>query len=438
MYVRLYIHVCMYVRLYVCTSVCMYVCMYVRLYVDGLQAMIDMAYEYGRKWRITFSATKTKCMTFGENRNANIRNINRRKWHMNDNLIDEVQHYVHVGVKLCSYGSTVERTKDATRKGYSIYGSLMGCGLNDNDLCPLTSAHIWQRVSLSSMLYGCELWGKLTKIQMYTLEKTQKTVSKSIQGLNWRTHDEVVRGLLGWFTMNGYIDKMKLLFVHTLVNAHPDSLLKHVFLNEMYNILMYGAKEKSITTDLYHVIKKYDILKYVVCYLQGGRFPNRLVWKSIIKKQIMLYEEYIWWSGLVAKDSRRLGIIQQGIKPNALYGTMSRNIEHKHNIMLLIRFISTVDNDEDMLCTFCDKVITDTVEHVILRCEGLLSDRTIMWNAILDGISVQSEANLLNKPDQDILCILLGKTWAGFQTLSERDNTTLAVSKFIRIVYKHI
>ena len=103
-----------------------------------------------------------------------------------------------------------------------------------------------------------------------------------------------------------------------------------------------------------------------------------------------------------------LGIIQQSIKPNALYDTMSRNIEHKHNIMLLIRFISTVDNDEDMLCTFCDKVITDTVEHVILRCEGLLSDRTIMWNAILDGISVQSEANLLNKPDQDILCKNMG------------------------------
>ena len=96
--------------------------------VDGLQAMIDMAYDYGRKWRITFSETKTKCMTFGENRNANIRNINRRKWHMNDRLIDEVQHYVHVG--------------DATRKGYSIYGSLMGCGLNNTDLCSLTSAHM--------------------------------------------------------------------------------------------------------------------------------------------------------------------------------------------------------------------------------------------------------------------------------------------------------
>ena len=48
--------------------------------------------------------------------------------------------------------------------------------------------------------------------------------------------------------------------------------------------------------------------------------------------------------GLVAKDSRRirLGIIQQGIKPNALYNTMSRNTEPEHNLMLLIRFISTM------------------------------------------------------------------------------------------------
>jgi hypothetical protein len=34
----------------------------------NLQHMLNNIYQYGRKWRVTFSSTKSLCMTFGESR----------------------------------------------------------------------------------------------------------------------------------------------------------------------------------------------------------------------------------------------------------------------------------------------------------------------------------------------------------------------------------
>ena len=131
---------------------------------------------------------------------------------------------------MCSYMSTQERTKYMSKKGFSIYGKLLSCGVNNHGLSPMTSSHIWHRMSIPSMLYGCELWGEMPKSQINVLEKVQKTVAKSLHGFNWRTHDEIVRGLLGWQSIIGYIDKMKLLFVHRLVKS--TGIIKYVFLNQ--------------------------------------------------------------------------------------------------------------------------------------------------------------------------------------------------------------
>ena len=60
-------------------------------------------------------------------------------------------------------------------------------------------------------------------------------------------------------------------------------------------------------------------------------------------------------------------------------------------------------NDEYMLCTLCQCVVNDSVEHVLLRCEGLLDERCRMWDDILDALDVHIEAKLLNLEDHDIL-----------------------------------
>lgn len=406
--------------------------------VNGLQNMMNLAAEYGRKWRIVFSSTKTKCITFGEHRQKNSQHISQRQWYFNGNAIDEVQHYVHVGVKLCSYRSSYERIKDMAKKGYSIYGSLLGCGLNENGLSPLISSQIWHRISLPSMLYACELWNDIPKVQINMLEQVQKTIAKSIQGLYRRTHDEIVRGLLGWYTISGYIDKMKLLFIHTLVNMNSNSIVKHVFLNEMYKSCIFGTTAKSITNDIYNVINKYGLSHYLVCYLQGGTFPDRYAWKYVVKEQIHSFEELKWKRGLFAKEADRFWAIQPCLQPNILYSFMKDNVEHKKYWMLLIKMLTIVQSDERMLCTLCGSVVTDSVEHILLRCEGLLQERADLWDKLLDGISVFAESELFRKEDNDVIKILLGQQWSGYECDTQMYKLLFTVAQFIERISKHI
>ena len=68
-----------------------------------------------------------------------------------------------------------------------------------------------------------------------------------------------------------------------------------------------------------------------------------------------------------------------------------------------------------MLCTLCGKVLTVSVEQSLLRCEGLLDERVEFWDKVLDGIPVLAEAELLRKENKDIVKILLGQQWSGYQ-----------------------
>ena len=68
-----------------------------------------------------------------------------------------------------------------------------------------------------------------------------------------------------------------------------------------------------------------------------------------------------------------------------------------------------------MLCTLCGKVLTDSVEHILLRCEGLRDERVEFWDKVLDGIPVLAEAEFFRNENKDILKILLGQKWSGYQ-----------------------
>lgn len=65
-------------------------------------------------------------------------------------------------------------------------------------------------------------------------------VHTSVQDLDRRTHDEIVRGLLGCTTLKGYMDKCKLNFVQKLISLPPDNLVKEIFMYQSYNCLVYG------------------------------------------------------------------------------------------------------------------------------------------------------------------------------------------------------
>jgi len=153
--------------------------------------------------------------------------------------------------------------------------------------------------------------------------------------------------------MLGYIDKMKLMFVHKLSSMGSTSIVKHVFLYEIYSCIMFGITSKSITNDLYGVMDRYGLAQNLVRYLQGGTLPDKPAWKAIVKEQMNISEELKWKSGLTVKDARRYWEIQQSLKPNVLYSIIKAHPQQKQCLMTLVKMLTIVENDEDMLCLRC-------------------------------------------------------------------------------------
>jgi hypothetical protein len=165
---------------------------------------------YDRLWRLEYSPSKTKCIVFGDRKRKHIDNY---QWFLGDQRLEIVTSYNYLGIIISGDGSSQARTTTMANKGYANLGMLKASGFHSEGLSPLTCSNLWQRLLIPSMLYRCEVWGDLPKRELNVFETVQKRIGKHIQGLHRRTHDEIVRGLLGWTTIAGVINKCKLKFI---------------------------------------------------------------------------------------------------------------------------------------------------------------------------------------------------------------------------------
>ena len=102
-------------------------------------------------------------------------------------------------------------------KGKGIFFSLSQVGLRPGAFIPLISANVWSKVALLAMTYGCELW-QLNATNLEQLVIARKFVAKTILVFRIRTHDEIARGLIGWYTMGATINLKKLVYLERLLH----------------------------------------------------------------------------------------------------------------------------------------------------------------------------------------------------------------------------
>jgi hypothetical protein len=382
------------------------------LSVNNLQLILNNVCQYGRQWRIKFSPTKSMCITFGETKQNNNRNRSTRQWHLGDCALQEVDHAVYLGTKLCAFKCNKQLIQDRCKKGFSYLGSLTAIGFNHQGMNPVTSATLWHRLCIPSMLFACEVWGAMSSKEYETLERVQRKVAKHLQGLHKRTHNEVSIGLLGWCTIESNINRLKLLFLRHLITLDNKTNVKRVFLHEMYrNLTNSEFCTNTITYDLINIVSKYGLNQYVCTYLSGGVFPGKKEWSNIVKEKINFLQSQSWRHGLAIKGVSRYCAVQPMLKPNILYEVIRQNKINKTNIMSLIQMLSVPDKCYDVTCNLCGKVICDYVDHVFTRCEMLIDVRSELWDNILDILGVQAEVELFKKEDEESTRIMLGMNW---------------------------
>jgi hypothetical protein len=394
---------------------------------NNLDKMMANAWVYSQKWRFTFSLTKSKCMVFGESKRNHLANVRHRIFNLGNHVLQEVSHYDHLGVKLCAYDSSRERTNDACQKGNRSLAALTPCGTKGNGLYPYVSSFLWNRLCIPAMLHGCEVWYELCHYELDLLERTQCRSLRKVQHLPPRTHNVIVRGLLGELSMQARIRMMKLQFLQRLVNMNCNYLVKKIFLQRLYECIINNSM-KGFFPDILGILETCRLKDHLMIYMKGGRFPSKYDWKLTVINSVMTYDYDRAKHNLSSKTDCdrfiRTMDIDNHVVMHPFYSIMrrSRNLKDNKALWAVIRLIALPSLTYNLSsCRLCGKDITDVACHVITQCPTLYEERNVLWEYIMDTLDVRQSVHVSCMDDEQFLETVLFNIWNGFRIRSQDE-----------------
>jgi len=93
---------------------------------------------------------------------------------MDQQQIDIVDQYTHLGITCDKYLSTQLLIQEACRRLRGTFLSICNIGIQPENLNPLTSRTIYKYVVIPKALYGCEMWSNLSNTDIAKLERAHR------------------------------------------------------------------------------------------------------------------------------------------------------------------------------------------------------------------------------------------------------------------------
>ncbi len=194
---------------------------------------------YSGTWKLIVNETKTKVMIFGKTKVKKY-----LKFIFYDMELELVHNFRYLGVIINFNGSfklaITELKKQASRAMYALIGKCRKLGL-PIDL----QLELFDRMMVSIMLYGCEVWGPENCIET---EKLHLKVLKHILGVHARTTSNMVYGELGRFSLEIQFKKRMTGYWGRLIIGKESKLCKVIYDQLLYLFNDDEYKAKWLTT----------------------------------------------------------------------------------------------------------------------------------------------------------------------------------------------
>ena len=194
---------------------------------SDLQKMLDITEEYANKWRYSFNIRKTKVMVFGSRRTQD---NPAHTWTLNGQPIDIVESHHHLGVLLTSRGPNTCRIIKHINMGRASFYSLNRVGSRFGCLHPTTTHKLYNSICIPKMLYGAELWNT-NKSEMLMLERANRKILRTIQGLPTRCPTVALTSLIGASSIKDTTQRNRLTFLASTLALKPSALPKRILLS---------------------------------------------------------------------------------------------------------------------------------------------------------------------------------------------------------------
>ena len=171
---------------------------------QGLQKSLDIAFEYSQKWRFQFNLgkDKTEIMIY---RGVGCRKKERERiaglsWLLDGKEVRIVDRYIYLGVLLTNNGKYVETRRMIEKRARKGFWTAVNMGVEGGWMNVDNAVMVWNCQVRSILEYGAEV---LHFPNWKDPELLARKMGKCILGVRQSTVNEVVQGELGWWSMEG-------------------------------------------------------------------------------------------------------------------------------------------------------------------------------------------------------------------------------------------
>ena len=185
-----------------------------------------------------------------------------------------------------------------------------------------------------------------------------------------------------------------------------------MFSKQIFNIrlsmfvIRTDGKQRGYIPDIFEILKKYDLLQFIVNYITSAIFPNKLVWKRLVKNSIYTYESSAWLQRMSCQNVfDRFLSIHPVIKP-AIVWKCSSDFSCWKNSKVVSKIWTDVLPKLARVCQFCEFIYTDLYSHILTMCPLTQSIRNDFLELVFLNYGQRMFDNLKNGESEDILrCI---------------------------------
>ena len=350
--------------------------------------MIELCYQYGISNHYLYNSSK--CSVIVTNESAYSYKSRNRSWFLGCDIIEEEVQYKHLGVLFDKFNNLSNTIGEACSKLRCTFLSIINCGIYSGGIHPASSKTLYKTVVLPKALYGCELWGPINKSNMLKLERAHRFCIKFMQYISKYTRTDVALSLLGCLTLEAEIDKRKLTFLGQLCRLHPKFHAKQMFTYRLFDFQNNPLKVKGFIHDIYSVCTKYELLFYLEQYIKSGQFPSKLMWKKIINKSIIGFEnKRISTNCENDENLHGFNILHNNLNLCDIWKLSQEERKFSSKCTIAIKLICKIfSKPYEQTCSNCNSVNVNNVEHVLLYCIKSNSERYMLYCKLFEKFGI--------------------------------------------------
>ena len=371
---------------------------------NDLQKIINIIYEYSKKYRFEFNCEKSNVIVFGKSVNK----MTKCNIKLGNKVIPQVTSVTHLGFRQEATRRSLDRTLESCKKAKNAFYAMSEIGVRPTGLNPIISVDLYKKIIIPTFAYGCELWNNLKLQDIVEIQKFQHQIVKKIQGFNMYVRSDICESMVGLFRLTAEIDRRKMLFLYKLCTLPPKSLTKQIFL---YKLFFHSDGSNNPCSgyipDIMTLLKKYNLNQVIEKYIKDTYFPSKLSWKIMVNKAVHDKENMLLMERLnMNNDFDRFKTLHIRYENAIVYTIFSNSFQP----MLMVRIAKLWTMKPNLLrkCPNCDNEHIDILKHIILECEKTWDKLNEFLETIRQKFGEQLYIELCRSSSSETLNKLLG------------------------------